>query len=125
MNQQLLIFFVIVILVHLTLNLALSKEIVDWIPSVKEKIFLILSVWCIPIVGAIFTYRHLKLGWFQPSTEGQNESASISSAILGVEAVFNPGIKHVIDVLQEEHIEIKEEGESYKRTYQEWLEKRH
>jgi len=104
----------IAILLHLIVNVHLSKDILLWVPSLRKRILLLAIVWFIPVVGATVAYRSLNLSWFKKTSKKSGcEQSMTSGAFLEVDAIFNPGQRHVIEAKQKEHVELKEEGDMY------------
>lgn len=106
-------FIAIVIMLHFIINLVLSKEIIDWVPSLNKKLLLAGLLWCIPFAGAIFVYTRLGLRWFRPSKKSSAGGSSVSTGLLEIDAIFNPGTKYVIEARQKERTERKKEGEMH------------
>jgi hypothetical protein len=108
-----------VVLLHILLNALLSKEILQWVPSIQKRIILFICVWFIPFVGIIITYKSLDLDWLKKkSKKSASGQSSIGGAFLEVDSIFNPGQKHVVEAKQKEVIEKKEEGDMYKKDKQ-------
>jgi hypothetical protein len=101
-------------LVHILMSISLSKEIYDWVPTFGKRIALFICVWCAPVIGLIVVYRVLDLDWLGKK-RGKTSSgqSSVGSVFLGLDSVFNPGSKHVVEAKQKETIEQAEEGDLY------------
>lgn len=106
-------FFAIIITLHLIVNLSLSKEIIDWMPLLGKKLLFMGLLWCIPFIGATVVYKHLNLDWLQPSKRNPADRSGISTGLLELGAIFNPGTKYVIEAQQKERVEVKKEGEMH------------
>lgn len=106
-----------VVLLHILINGFISKEIHQWVPSIQKRIALFICVWFVPFIGVAIAYKVLDLGWFKQkskkSAAGQNV---VGGAFLEVDAIFNPGQKHVIAASQKEVIEQNENGEMYNKN---------
>ena len=106
----------VIVLLHIFINAHISKEIHHWVPSIQKRLFLFLCVWFIPFVGIAITYKTLDLDWFkQKSKNSSSGQSSIGGAFLEVDAIFNPGQKHVIEAQQKEVIEKREDGDMYNK----------
>lgn len=115
-NTKLLSVGAVIVLLHLLINAHLSKEIYQWEPSLKKRVLLLVCLWLMPLIGIAIAYKSLGLDWFnykkKSTASGQS---SMGGAFLEVDAIFNPGQKHVIEAKQKEIIEKKEDGEMYKK----------
>lgn len=108
-----------VVLLHILVNALLSKEILQWVPSIQKRIILFICVWFIPFIGIIIAYKALDLDWFRKKNkQSASGQGAIGGALLEVDAIFNPGQKHVVEAKQKEVIEKTEEGEMYKKDLQ-------
>jgi len=113
---QLLYLGAVIVLPHIFINAHISKEIHHWVPSVQKRLVLFLYVWFIPFIGVAIAYKTLGLDWFKHNKKNVAAGeSSISGALLEVDAIFNPGQKHVIEAKQKAIIEKKEDGEMYKK----------
>ena len=92
-------------------NLIITKEITEWVPSWSKRVTLYLCLWTLPILGAIIAYRSAELSWFR-KTSGTGEGQSgLSGGMLEFDSFFNPGAKHTAVTMQEEVHEAEETGE--------------
>jgi hypothetical protein len=115
-NIKLLTVGSIIVLLHILVNVHISKEIHQWLPSFQKRLVLFFCVWFIPFLGVAITYKTLNLDWFkQKNKNSSSGQSSISGAFLEVDAIFNPGRKYVIEAQQKETIEKREDGEMYKK----------
>jgi hypothetical protein len=92
-------------------NLLLTKEIVDWIVEAKERVILIAFVWCIPFIGAAYTFKKLGRDNYDSSSYG---TSGVSAGLMGMDEIFNPSTKYIVEAQQEEHVEVREDDEPYK-----------
>jgi len=115
-NTKLLTVGSVIVLLHILMNAHISKEIHQWVPSLQKRLVLFLCVWFIPFIGVAIAYKTLDLDWFkQKSKNSSSGQSSIGGAFLEVDAIFNPGQKHVIEAQQKEIIEKREDGDMYKK----------
>lgn len=106
-------------LLHILINAHISKEIHQWVPSLRKRIILFICVWFIPFIGITLAYKALDLDWFKKKgTKSSSGQSAIGGAVLEVDSIFNPGQKHVIEEKQKEIIEKKEDGEMYEKGKQ-------
>ena len=89
-------------------NCLISKDITEWIPSLKEKIGLYILVWFLPVIGFFLANRIGNLGWFSKKQSRSGETA-ITGGLLGLDEVFNPSTKYVVEAIEEQKSEIVEE----------------
>ena len=65
----------IFLLVALFLSFLATRELNEYpLFSKKRKIFLLVILWCIPIVGAIIVHKAIGLGWAKGETNGGDSS---------------------------------------------------
>ena len=103
---------ILFILPHIFINSLLSKELYLWEPSLRKRILLILVVWLFPVLGAIIAYKSLDLDWFSSTKKSSsNAQSNLSGGLLELDAIFNPGARHVIEQKQKEHMEQTEDVE--------------
>ncbi|WP_196137200.1 hypothetical protein [Aliikangiella sp. G2MR2-5] len=104
----------VVALLFLVFNATLTKEILTWEPSPVKRTLLLLVVWLVPVVGAFFAYKYLDLSWFKkPTKKSSGEQNVVSGALLEIDAIFNPGQRHVIEARQKEQMELSEDGQQH------------
>ena len=101
--------------VHLILNVLLTREIVLWIVQRREKFLYILLLWALPVVGVIVAWRRVKPEWFSGEPGDRRDRGTVSSGLLALDAIFNPGSAHVADVQKRSEVTIRMEGEMYDR----------
>tara|TARA_B100000315_G_C14368702_1_gene491923 strand:+ start:434 stop:817 length:384 start_codon:yes stop_codon:yes gene_type:complete len=103
-------FFIVVIFIHVVVNVVFSKLILDWKPTGMKRIYMLATVWLIPVLGIFIIYKRLNLNWFS-SEDGSKRTAGVSISFLEMDAIFNPGSKHVVEEQQREKTEVRKEGE--------------
>lgn len=98
---------------HVFFGVLLTKEVLFWprLSTIKRS-FLLFSLWFIPVLGAVISYKVVKLDWFRKTT---SRSGAPGGALLDFDAVFNPGARYVIEARQEVRIEQRKNGEPYRR----------
>jgi len=72
------------------------------------------ALWLIPLIGAVFIYRILNLNWFR-NEDGSSHGGSVSMGLLEMDAIFNPGSRHIMEERQRAKMEVRKEGELYDR----------
>ena len=107
----------IFVLIHFTINIVLTKDILDWVPSLQKRILMIAFVWCFPLLGALFTYKDLNLAWFKKVDKKSAGNASISGGLLGIDSFVNPGAKYLAELMQKEQVEESEQGELFDKKF--------
>lgn len=108
-------------LVQLYVNVRLTRDIFGWVPNAaKRKTFLCL-VWLLPVVGALYVYRQLAPEWFTPDKDDDENQSAVSAGLLGLDAIFNPSSRNIIDALKKGEITIKAEGEMYDRKLPDFI----
>ncbi|HOY23730.1 MAG TPA: hypothetical protein PK002_11280 [Cellvibrio sp.] len=103
--------FFLAFIAHVFFGALLTKEVLFWprLSTIKRS-FLLFSIWFIPVLGAVISYKAVKLDWFR---KGSSRSSASGSALLDFDSVFNPGARHVIEARQEVRIEQRKSGEPY------------
>jgi len=92
---------------HFLVNAILTREVILWVPSLGKRSMLLVLVWCVPVVGAIIAYRSTACGWFRSRRDPSGQGGSgAGGVLLEMDAVFNPGKRHVIEARQEQKVEI-------------------
>ena len=99
-------------LFHIIANLVFTKMIFSREPSTSKSLFLVAVLWLIPILGILFVYKNLGLNWFGRKGTSSGISGA-STSFLEMDAIFNPGSKAVIEEMQREKTEVRQEGEMY------------
>lgn len=98
-------------LAQLIFSVILSREVMTWPRlSFVKRSFLLLAIWLIPVVGAVIAYKAVKLDWFRKTTSGGSVPANIFGE---VDAAFNPGARHTMEVRQEVRVEQRKSAEPY------------
>lgn len=92
----------------LIFNCLISRDIHEWVPSLKTRISLYLLVWLLPVIGFFMANRIGRLGWFSNQATSSGE-AGISGGLMGLDEVFNPSTKNVIETIEEYKSGIHEE----------------
>ena len=92
-------------------NSLLSKEIYYWVPTTTHKILLWLLVWCVPVLGFFLANKLGKLEWFKTNKSSDGSSA-ISGGLLQADAVFNPGARNTIEMVEKQKAEVHAEQQS-------------
>ena len=107
--EKILYIGVLLVLFYIFVNALLSKEIMQWEPSAKMRIILMVVVWLVPFVGAFFAYKSLGLDWFQRKKLSEtNAQSNMSGALLEIDSIFNPGQRHVVEQKQKEQVQREE-----------------
>ena len=112
-------FFIIGILtlIHILFCISYSKDIYYWVPALKNKILMLLALWLIPIIGVVFIYRHKKFSHMRSYKEGNTENDNaISSGMLEIDSVFNPGARHFIEAIKEQKTTSQEQTKRNKNA---------
>lgn len=120
-NRLTVSFLVLLFLVHLYVNIRLSADIVGWVPDARKRNALLALVWLLPLVGALYVYRRLALSWFTPESGGSDSQSVVGAGLLGLDAIFNPGARHIAEAHKKGEITIKAEGEMYDRELPEFI----
>lgn len=103
--------FFLAFVVHVFVGMLLTREVIVWPKlSIIKRSLLLFSIWFIPVLGAIISYKIVKLDWFRKTTS----NTSASGSVLGeIDATFNPGARYSIEARQEVRIEQRKNGEPY------------
>lgn len=107
-------FILLFTLLHIFFCAMMSKTIYNWVPSIKKQILYYVIVWCLPLIGIVAVNKLANLGWFKTHSK-KGGDAVISGGLLEMDSVFNPGTRHVIELREQEHVEIREGGEDDNR----------
>lgn len=108
------------IVFHFLLNLLLSREIFYWVPGWRIQAGYYTVLWLLPVVGPIVVWWRVQPGWFTRET-GNADRMSMSSGLLALDAIFNPGAVHVLAAQKSSEITIRMEGEMYDRDLPEYI----
>ncbi|ARN73779.1 hypothetical protein [Oceanicoccus sagamiensis] len=95
------VFLTLIVLILVFLNCLFSKDIYEWVPSIKNQIMLYLLVWLLPIIGCYLANKMGGLGWFA-KRKSEIGNAVISSGFMEMDSVFNPGVKHTIELVEKQ-----------------------
>ena len=106
---SLLVVFVISLLYF---NFMASKEIYDWVPSVRKQIILFFLVWFLPLIGIFFANKYGNLGLFDKQ-KSKNGDSAISGGFLLLHSIFNPGVKNTIEMVEKQKSDLNSE---YKKS---------
>ena len=111
--QMTLIIGILTILPYLFINVQLSKEVLQWEPSLGKRTLLLLIIWCIPFLGAVFANKNLGLNQFKEKNKTSASEQGIASGLLELDAIFNPGTRHIIEAKKKEEtrVELSEDGQ--------------
>jgi len=109
-STKFITFFIVVIFIHVMVNVVFSKLILDWEPTSAKRIYMLATVWLIPVFGVFIIYKMLNLNWFR-NEDGSKRTAGVAISFLEMDAIFNPGSKHVVEEQQREKMEVRKEGE--------------
>lgn len=114
-------FLVVLGLVHLYVNIRLTGDIIGWVPDSRKRNAYVVLVWLLPLGGALYVYRKVAPDWFTPETPSDDAPSAVSSGLMGLDAIFNPGSRHVAEAQKKGEITIKAEGEMYDRKLPEFI----
>ena len=65
----------IVLLISIFFSILATKEVNEYpLFTIKQKIFWLIILWCIPIVGAIIVHKVIGLGWAKGDSSGGDGS---------------------------------------------------
>ena len=82
-------------------NCLISKDIHEWIPSIRKQTGLYLLVWLLPVIGFYLANKLGNLGWFTHQ-RSENGNSVISGGLFEMDSFFNPGAKHSIEVIEKQ-----------------------
>jgi len=94
------------------INAVFTKIIFSWEPAPGKRFLLLLVLWLIPFLGALMVYRNFDLAWFTKEDDAGGSNAA-STGFLEMDAIFNPGSKHVVEEIQRVKTEVRKEGEMF------------
>ncbi len=90
----------------LFINVLKSQQVWMWQPSTAKKISYWILIWMLPFVGAVLVHFLLGMNWINKKLEQQADSDTIAGdAMLGIDAIVNPGQRHVQQAKQEVIVE--------------------
>lgn len=91
----------------LFVNALMTKEIFTWVPLVRKQVAFLLLVWLLPVFGLLIVNRWGKMGWFAKKAS-QSGPAAVTQGFMEADAVFNPGMKHRIELVEKQKSELVE-----------------
>ncbi len=89
-------------------NALITREIYNWVPSIKKQIGLYLLVWFLPVVGLLLANKLGNIGWFKKRSNSGSDSA-VAGGRMEADSVLNPGAKHRIEMIEKQKSEIHHE----------------
>ena len=112
------ILLIVVLLIYL--NALMSREIYNWIPTLRKKVSLWVLVWTVPVFGIFLANKLGNIGWFK-GYKSQSGSSSVAGGFMEADSVFNPGVKNRIEMVEKQKSEIHHEhmqadGENTRNT---------
>lgn len=105
----------ILLMVNTVLNIFLSRDIINWVPTIRERLVLFILLWLLPVFGFLLVYRKIGPGWFEKEIDEPGQGSSASTGLLALDAIFNPSSAHVLNAQKKSDITIRMEGEMYDR----------
>ena len=96
---------------HVVTSLILSRVIFEWEPGAGRRIILLTILWLVPIIGFLYVYSQFDLEWFG-RPDRSKRSNSVSTGLLEMDAVFNPGSRHQIESRQQQATEVRIDEDS-------------
>ncbi len=114
-NSLTVSFFILLFLAHLYVNITLSGDVVGWVPEARKRKVLLSLVWLLPLLGAFYVYRRLAPDWFKPDGNSDEMPSATAAGLMGLDSVFNPSTRNIIEANKKGEITIKAEGEMYDR----------
>src|SRR5687768_11106757 len=103
------------ILFHLYANIRLTGDVLGWVPDPRKRNIFLCLVWLLPVAGALHVYRTLAPEWFTPDNAESEGQSTMSAGLMGLDAIFNPSSRNIVEALKKGEITIKAEGEMYDR----------
>lgn len=113
--------FILLFLVHLYVNIRLTSDVIGWVPEALRRKAYLLLVWLLPLAGAFYVYRRLAPDWFKPDGDGGDIQSATAVGLMGLDSIFNPGTRNIIEADKKGEITIKAEGEMYDRDLPEFI----
>lgn len=108
-SADLLTIGIVLLFIHSILALLFSKLIIDEEPRWGKRLALLVSVWLLPIIGAVLVSRALELNWFK-NDDGSSRTGGVAFSFLESDAIFNPGSKQVLQEQQRTKMETRKQG---------------
>lgn len=109
-NPTFITIAVLLVIFHIIVNAVFSKLIFEREPGLRARVGKLALLWFIPIIGVVIVYRVLNLGWFAKEP-GYRNSSSVAMGLVEMDAIFNPGSRHVAEVKQEIKKQVQKSGE--------------
>ena len=100
------------LLIHVIASSLFSKTVLEMEPQSGRRFQLLALLWLAPIIGAAIVYKILKLHWFS-NEDGSRRTGGVSFNFLEIDAIFNPGSKHVLEEKQRVKTEAKKAGKDH------------
>jgi hypothetical protein len=94
-----------------------SKIVLDEELLFAKRFKLFALTWLIPIVGVVVVYKTLELNWFR-NEDGSKGGGMTTTSFLEMDAIFNPGSRHVLEEKQREKMQTRKDGEGYEKPEQ-------
>lgn len=111
---------IVLVTVLVFINLLITKEILSWVKSKIRIVNLLLVLWCLPFLGAFVVYQKTDISpvWFYNANSEINSSSVVSSSLMEVEAIFNPGVKYMkAEIMQEYKLDEQQENRVGKQDF--------
>lgn len=89
-------------------NSLISRDIQNWIPSIRKRVGLFLLVWLLPVLGFLLANKIGRLGWFKRERSQDGQSV-IGRGFMEADSVLNPGVRHRIEMVDKQQSEIHHE----------------
>jgi hypothetical protein len=122
MNNSLTVALLILFfLAHLYVNIRLTADVIGWVPEALRRKAYLLLVWLLPLAGAFYVYRRLAPDWFKPDGDSGDVQSATAVGLIGLDAIFNPSTRNIIEADKKGEITIKAEGEMYDRDLPEFI----
>ena len=112
-------FFIIgiILLVHILICFSYSKEIYYWVPALKNKVLMLTALWLIPVFGVTYIHNHKLFKHMRSYKEGSaDQGNAISSGMLEIDSVFNPGARNIIEAVQQQKVTNQEKAKKNKNV---------
>ena len=90
------------------LNALASREIYLWTASGKRQMALHCLVWLLPVIGLYGANKLGNFGWFTKDRHS-GDSSVIAGGFMEADAVFTPGMKHRIEMVEKQQAETRQE----------------
>ncbi len=108
-SANLLTIGIVLLFFHSILALLFSKLILDDEPLWGKRLPLLVSVWLLPVIGAVLVLRALQINWFR-NDDGSGRTGGVAFSFLELDAIFNPGSRQVLQEQQRTKVEIRKQG---------------